>query len=240
MKIQLSIRHFLIIFNPFPYVSDQSLSIVVQFFFSVSFIPVVLWFPSILSAFYFIVSLGLTLWWALGKHFGQAYLYIIRLLQIYSVLHLLIIYLYQYPFLEQSFSTPNTQLVPTAWSKIFIRNPCVKNENSSLRHHWIIYLYPFVILTLYWTTIYEHYLTRKYHQQLKNFPSSTFIHSQQLSTQLFPNLQSFQTTRYLFIFIPSPIYSGWVHLMMHSTKFNRRSAIKPNSLLVAFISFILE
>lgn len=87
--------------------------------------------PSILSGIYFLISLGLALWWALGKHFGQAYLFIIRLLQIYSVLHLLLIYFYQFSFIEQYFLKSNTQLVRLLGLKSFYKHICFNNKNLS-------------------------------------------------------------------------------------------------------------
>jgi hypothetical protein len=179
--------------------------------------------PSILSAFYFFVTLGLAFWWALGKHFDRAYLYIIRLLQIYSIVHLLIIYLYQYPFLEQSFLTPNTQLVRLLGLRSLYKNSCLKNTNQSKDNNWIIYLNPFVILILYWITIYEYYLTRKYHQRLKAHHLNSQNNSQ--------NSNRFHLHSITDLFWIGP-----------STNDHSQSNIfyKTNSLLVAFISFILS
>jgi hypothetical protein len=180
--------------------------------------------PSILSAFYFLVSLGLTLWWALGKHFGQGYLYIIRLLQIYSILHLLIIYLYQYSFIEQLFLTPNTQLIRLLGLRSLYKNSCLKNVNQSRNDDWIIYIHPFVILILYWITIYEYHLTRKYHQRLKTllqFPQN--------------NSETFSSNTYHLHSITDLFWIGPSNDPSQSNIF-----YQTNSLLVALISFILS
>ncbi|UJR32233.1 hypothetical protein I4U23_019699 [Adineta vaga] len=122
--------------------------------------------PSILSAIYFLVSLGLTFWWTLGKHFGQTYLYIIRSLQIYSLIHLLLIYIYQLPVIQQYLLKPNAQLVRLLGLQILYPSFCFE-QSSVLNHHWIVYLHPCMLLIFYWISIYEYHFSRKYHERLK-------------------------------------------------------------------------
>lgn len=176
--------------------------------------------PSALSAFYFLVSLGFALWWALGKHFGRAYLCIIRLLQIYSIFHLLLIYFYQLKFIEEYLLKLNLRLVRLLGLKSLYKNSCQDNELNS---NWIVYIHPFVILTLYWITIYEYNLTRKYEERLKNvFRQTSFTKNNSQQHDTF-HLHSITD---LFWIEPS----------------NDKSKIfyQTNSLLVAFISFILS
>ena len=181
--------------------------------------------PSVLSAFYFLVSLGFALWWALGKHFGRVYLCIIRLLQIYSIFHLLIIYFYQLNFIEEYLLKLNLRLVRLLGLKSLYKNSCQENE---LNYNWIVYIHPFVILTLYWITIYEYYLTRKYAERLKNLflqTSFTKNNSQQHDTFHLHSITD------LFWIEPS-------HDVLNEIK--SKIFYQTNSLLVAFISFILS
>jgi len=180
--------------------------------------------PSVLSAFYFLVCLGLALWWALGKHFDRGYLFLIRLLQIYSIVYLLIIYLYQLPIIEEYLLKPNTQLVRLLGLRILYKDLCFKNKNQLLNFNWIIYLHPFIILIFYWIIIYEYYLTRKYQKRLKNF----FLQS---------SLKQNNSNRSNTFHLHSITDLFWIE---PSNDISLNIFYKTNSLFVAFISYILS
>lgn len=183
--------------------------------------------PSLICAFYFLVSLGLVFWWALGKHFGYAYLLIIRLLQIYSLVHVILFYLYQYPFFSQIILKSDSSLVKLLGLRVLRQMPCFTHLND---HHWIVYIQPLIILILYWISISEHHLSWKYHQKLSDIlqpsylirnnshrsPSSTISHADTFHLQSITDLFWHEPT--------TEIYP------------NRPLT---NSLLLAFISFIL-
>lgn len=174
--------------------------------------------PSILSSFYFLVSLGLPLWWAIGKHFGRAYLFIVRLLQIYSIFHLLIIYFYQYSFIEEYLLKLNHHLGQLLGLRSLYKDYCLENQ-IELNSNWIIYFYPFVILIFYWITIYEYYLTKKYEERLQ--------------TSIIKNNSQFNDTFHLH----SITDLFWIE---PSNNMKSKRFYQTNSLFVAFISFILS
>ena len=184
--------------------------------------------PSLISAFYFLVSLGLAFWWALGKHFDRAYLLIIRLLQIYSLVHLILLYLYQYPFVSKIVFESQTSLVRLLGLRALHQSPCFTFSDND-DHHWIIYTQPFLILILYWITISEHHLTGKYHQKFQNLLHQSYL----------PRNQSHRSS--------SSTSSRPFHLQSITDLFwleplNSLTPNQPltNSLLVALISFILS
>ena len=137
--------------------------------------------PSVLSAIYFLISLGLVFWWALGKHFGQAYLYIVRFLQIYSLSHLLLIYLYQLSFVEEYLSKQTPQLVRLLGLQALYPSFCFERPSKLNNCYWIIYLHPFTLLFFYWITIYEHHFSQNYQEQVKTV-LSTYNNSEISST----------------------------------------------------------
>ncbi len=64
--------------------------------------------PSVLSALYFVIFLGLVLWWSIYKPVKRRALNAVKFLLIfYSGLHLIIIYLYQLHFF-QTFLDPSS------------------------------------------------------------------------------------------------------------------------------------
>ncbi|CAF4564240.1 unnamed protein product [Rotaria socialis] len=199
--------------------------------------------PSILSAFYFLVCLGLALWWALGKHFARAYLWIIRSLQIYSLAHLLSVYVFQLPFVEPYLLKTNIQIVRLFGLRFLYKRSCFTHQND-IKHNWIVYLHPFIILTLYWISIYEYYLTRKYQQRLKAFlmeSSLTQNNSQMTSIEIStetrqPDRFHFHTITDLFWLAPSKDILNEIKLN-HS---DENLFYKTNSLLIALLSHILS
>jgi len=160
--------------------------------------------PSLISSFYFFVSLGLAFWWALGKHFGRIYLYVIRLLKFYSLIHLILILISQYSFIEV-----NDHLRKSLGLMSLYENPCQSKSIDSI--HWIDRFHPFILLILYWITIYEYYQTENYlhsknsHQSIQNNNSSLSerLHLHSL-TDLFwsqPSAQFYETHSLLVAFI---------------------------------------
>jgi len=124
----------------------------------------------------------------------------------FSVLHLLIIYLYQLPFIEQYFLKLNTQLVRLLSLRSLYKH-------IYLEYNWIIYLH----LILYWITIYEYHLTRKYYLFItQNNSSGVSINSKRY------DIFHFHSITNLFWLEPSNIF------------------YKTDSLIVAFILFILS
>ena len=172
--------------------------------------------PSLICAFYFLVSLGLALWWALGKHFGYAYLLIIRLLQIYSLVHFILFYLYQFPFFSQIVLKSESSLVKLLGLRILRQIPCFTHSND---HHWIVYIQPLIILILYWISTSEHHLSWKYHQ------SYLFRNNSQRSSS--PTIDTFHLQSITDLFWLEPSTETYPNRPL------------TNSLLLAFISFIL-
>ena len=191
--------------------------------------------PSILSAVYFFVSLGLTCWWALGKNFARAYLQIIRLLQIYSACHLFAMYLYQLPSIEHYLFQSRITLASRLGFHSLYQHSCLNNTDP-LKHHWIIYVHPLITLTLYWVTIYEYHLTRKYHQRMKRV---LLEQRQRTSTELeniSPNAQSQSSLSG---------HDGRFHLhsivdLFWSAPSNDQLNYRTNSLFIALISYTLS
>ncbi|CAF3952887.1 unnamed protein product [Rotaria magnacalcarata] len=199
--------------------------------------------PSILSAFYFFICLGLALWWALGKHFARAYLWIIRSLQIYSLVHLLSVYVFQLPFVEQYLLETNMHLVRLFGLRFLYKRSCFTHKND-VKHNWIVYLHPFIILILYWISIYEYYRTRNYQQRLKAFlmeSSLTQNNSQMTSIEI--STETRQSDRFHFHTITDLFWLAPSKAILNETKLNHSDEnlfYKTNSLLIALLSYILS
>jgi hypothetical protein len=198
--------------------------------------------PSVISAFYFFVCLGLTCWWAFGKHFSRVYLHIIRLLQIYSACHLLIIYLYQLPFIVEYFRRRYHQTVHHLGFHVLYQHQCLQKINEQhVNRHWIIYLHPFIVLTLYWISIYEYYVTNK-HRQHHTIPWSSNAHVS------LPNLVDKQVkhSHYVLSHLQSIVDLFWKEpsnddINRHTHSFTDDNMFyKTDSLLVAFIAYVLS
>nr|XP_015209180.1 PREDICTED: piezo-type mechanosensitive ion channel component 2 isoform X2 [Lepisosteus oculatus] len=109
--------------------------------------------PSLTSAVYFLVFLGLCTWWSLCRTFDQlVFSCLCVLMAIYSAGHLLVLYLYQFQFFQE--------LVPphdnyTSWFGIssVIQTNCSYTWMIIANHEleWYHYVSPIMILVLYYT-----------------------------------------------------------------------------------------
>lgn len=63
--------------------------------------------PSLLNALYFVVFLALATWWSLYKSLGQKFAYLRIAMAVYTALHLIVLYLYQFEFFQDAL--PHTE-----------------------------------------------------------------------------------------------------------------------------------
>ncbi|GCB66207.1 hypothetical protein scyTo_0010066 [Scyliorhinus torazame] len=109
--------------------------------------------PSLISAVYFFIFLGLCTWWACGRVFSLFFFKRLCLLMVFiSGGHLAVIYLYQLPFIQGQLPPDDIHM------RLFGMTAVIKTNMSEpwqlMTHpglHWPVILNPIVLLVLYYT-----------------------------------------------------------------------------------------
>ncbi|CAH1268772.1 PIEZO2 [Branchiostoma lanceolatum] len=112
--------------------------------------------PSFISLMYFAIFLGLATWWSCYRVIGQWFEYLRAALVGYSGTHLLLLYLYQFQFMQ-------SELDPTSFTSRFLGLTGIIHYNCDdplhLKLHsdvdWPVILSPAFILALYWVCVTE-------------------------------------------------------------------------------------
>ncbi|KAI8491933.1 hypothetical protein Bbelb_303060 [Branchiostoma belcheri] len=112
--------------------------------------------PSFISLMYFTIFLGLATWWSCYRVIGQWFEYLRAALVGYSGTHLLLLYLYQFQFMQ-------SELDPTSFTARFLGLTGIIHYNCDdplhLKLHsdvdWPVILSPAFILALYWVCVTE-------------------------------------------------------------------------------------
>ncbi|KAL2097108.1 hypothetical protein ACEWY4_006315 [Coilia grayii] len=108
--------------------------------------------PSVTSLTYFLVFLGLCTWWSLCRTFDTLlFSCLCVLMAIFSAGHIIVLYLYQFQFIQESFSHNDTVV------SVFGISPVIQTDCSSTwrfivkRLEWHHYVNPIMLLVLYYT-----------------------------------------------------------------------------------------
>ncbi|XP_035679168.1 piezo-type mechanosensitive ion channel component 2-like isoform X10 [Branchiostoma floridae] len=112
--------------------------------------------PSFISLMYFAIFLGLATWWSCYRVIGQWFEYLRAALVGYSGTHLLLLYLYQFQFMQ-------SELDPTSFTSRFLGLTGIIHYNCDDPLHlelhsdvdWPVMLSPAFILALYWVCVTE-------------------------------------------------------------------------------------
>ncbi|CAF3646268.1 unnamed protein product [Rotaria sordida] len=113
-------------------------------------------YPSIINSIYFIFFLIIAFVWSLSVKFGKKYELVRALLVIYTGMHLLILYLYQFTFFQEALPPLSLWSNITGLTAIVIINNCTENEPYVATNlAWNDYINPCAILLLYFYFAFE-------------------------------------------------------------------------------------
>ncbi|CAF1290556.1 unnamed protein product, partial [Rotaria sordida] len=117
-------------------------------------------YPSIINSIYFIFFLTLAFIWSLSVHFGRKYALARTLLSIYTGIHLLIFYLYQFGFLQEALQPLSLWSNITGLTAIVISNCTDRDPYLEKKLPWTDYVNPCALLILYFYFAFETHRTR--------------------------------------------------------------------------------
>ncbi|KAG1930554.1 piezo-type mechanosensitive ion channel component [Pimephales promelas] len=109
--------------------------------------------PSLTSAVYFFVFLGLCTWWSLCKTFDKLlFSCLCVLMAIFSAGHLIVLYSNQFQFLQEAIR-PNDSYVSVFGISSIVRTDCSSTWKLAVNHNlqWHHFVNPIMLLVLYYT-----------------------------------------------------------------------------------------
>ncbi|CAI9737891.1 Hypothetical predicted protein [Octopus vulgaris] len=113
--------------------------------------------PSLLSAFYFLTFLIAVTFWAFGNSLGRRFSGFKYILLVYASLHLILLYLYQFPFFQEILEEDSLAARLTGFTALVHTNCAVPwdIEFSSNQVSWPGFVNPGLLLLLYWTVAFQ-------------------------------------------------------------------------------------
>ncbi|XP_052831053.1 piezo-type mechanosensitive ion channel component 1 isoform X7 [Octopus bimaculoides] len=113
--------------------------------------------PSLLSAFYFLTFLIAVTFWAFGNSLGKRFSSFKFILLVYTSLHLILLYLYQFPFFQEILEEDSLAARLTGFTALVHTNCAVPwdIDFSSNQVSWPGFVNPGLLLLLYWTAAFQ-------------------------------------------------------------------------------------